>query len=68
MRKLKKFIEKHGNRICAMAVAFGGVSLMSCRYFFYEPEKPEGLDKLVSSRAKRCIKGMGLLNKIHPHP
>lgn len=28
-----------------MAVAFGGVSLMSCRYFFYEPEKPEGLDK-----------------------
>lgn len=53
MRKLKKFIEKHGNRICAMAVSFGGVSLMSCRYFFYEPEKPEGLDKLVSSRAKK---------------
>ena len=53
MRKLKKFIEKHGNRICAMAVAFGGVSLMSCRYLFYEAEKPEGLDKLVSSRAKK---------------
>lgn len=31
-----------------MAVAFGGVSLMSCRYIFYEPEKPEDLDKLVS--------------------
>ncbi len=53
LRKLKKFIEKHGNRICAMAVAFGGVSVMSCRTFLFEPEKPEGLDKLVSSRAKK---------------
>lgn len=53
MRKLKKFIEKHGNMICAMAVAFGGVSVMSCRTFLFEPEKPEGLDKLVSSRAKK---------------
>ena len=36
-----------------MAVALGGVSVMSCRSFWFEPEKPEGLDKLVSSRAKK---------------
>lgn len=52
-KMLKKFIQKHGEKICAMAVAFGGISLMSCRLFVYEPKQPDGLKEFMDSHAKK---------------
>lgn len=44
--KVKKWLVKHGNAICAVAVSLASLSSLCCRGCWYQPEEPEGLKEL----------------------
>jgi len=43
--KVKKWLVKHGNAICAVAVSLASLSSLCCRGCWYQPEEPEGVCK-----------------------
>lgn len=51
--KFKKFIEKHGEKICDMTVKIASTSLASCRGYWYESKQPDGLKEFMDSHAKK---------------
>ncbi len=53
MNKFKKFIEKHGEKICDMTVKIASTSLASCRGYWYESKQPDGLKEFMDSHAKK---------------
>lgn len=53
MNKFKKFIEKHGEKICDMTVVIASTSLASCRGYWYESKQPDGLKEFMDSHAKK---------------
>ena len=44
---VKNFIVKHSKLLCALMVVSAYASLTSCRFLYFQPEVPEGLDKIV---------------------
>lgn len=54
MNKFKKFIEKHGEKICDMTVKIASTSLASnARGYWYESKQPDGLKEFMDSHAKK---------------
>ena len=48
MRKyIKKLICKCGPALCSLAVLVASYSIQSCRGYFYQPEEPENLHKVL---------------------
>ncbi len=45
--KVKKWLVKHGNAICAVAVSLASLSSLCCRGHWYQPEEPEGLKEFA---------------------
>ena len=44
---VKNFIVKHSKLLCSLMVVSAYASLTSCRFLYFQPEVPEGLDKIV---------------------
>ena len=47
--KVKKWLVKHGNAICAVAVSLASLSSLCCRGCWYQPEEPEGLKEFAKN-------------------
>ena len=43
MDKIKKFINRHGSQLCAVALIVSAFVSDKCHYMFYQPKEPEGL-------------------------
>ena len=50
--KVKKWLVKHGNAICAVVVSLASLSSLCCRGCWYQPEEPEGLKEFAKNHVK----------------
>lgn len=50
LKKLKEIIKEHGEKICKVALMIVSIAPVSCRYYWYEPEKPEGLEEFLHTK------------------
>ena len=47
IKVLSGFLNKHGAKLCALAVLVTAQSVNVCRGMFYQPEEPKNLRKLL---------------------
>ena len=52
MKHIKKLIVKSGKHLCALALMTAPVVAQSCRFCFYEPEVPEGMDEFAARKRR----------------
>jgi len=45
---LKTVVRKYGAHFCALALMVAPMTSSACRWLFYQPEEPEGLDAFVN--------------------
>lgn len=45
-----------GKTLCSMAVIVSGISSMSCRFNWYQPEEPEGFEAFMNDRSNITLK------------
>ena len=50
--KIKKMIQKHGGVITSLAIVAATMASGACRSVLYEPEVPEGIEKLMEIKMK----------------
>lgn len=51
--KLGKWLSRHKNAINAFAMSIAAIAVYGCRFKYYQPEEPEGLEEFCKKRLNK---------------